>query len=306
MPKVSVVMPVYNRVHQVSRAIDSILAQSYEDFELIVVDDGSQDGTIKVVEHYAKRDNRVRLLSLPSNGGQGLARALGNDAAKGEYIAVMDSDDRAAPRRLALQTEFLDQHPDITLVGGQATKVFSDASVRMDMLSGDAQLKALLLMMDCAFVHPTVMIRKAFMRQHNLNYSAERRGDDDFEFYLRMVEAGANFYNMPDQLVEYFRHEGNISANTPRINQDKTPLRARLLSLYYPELTVSEIQAIAKIMQTGASLSAKQAYQGILAAEKAQTMQHSYFGEDHAYLNQILQRAIMIVTKALNKSGHQV
>ena len=64
MPKVSVVMPVYNRVHQVSRAIDSILAQSYEDFELIVVDDGSQDGTIKVVEHYAKRDNRVRLLSL--------------------------------------------------------------------------------------------------------------------------------------------------------------------------------------------------------------------------------------------------
>jgi len=303
-PTVSIVMPVYNRTERVGAAIESLLAQTLTDFELILVDDGSRDGALEVLKRYAQLDSRIRVLALPANGGQGLARALGTDAARGHYLAVMDSDDIALPQRLETQVHWMDAHPNVTLAGANAIKVMPDRTLTMQMPTEDAELKARLLLVDCAFVHPTVIMRLDFLRANNLNYSAERRGDDDYEFYNRMVAAGAVFANMPDTLLEYHRHGGNISANSPRLQQDKTPLRRFLLSLYYPDLTGREVTALARIFQQGITLSAKDAYAGILAAEKAMTQLQSQFGEDHHTLNNLLQQRLTVLYQALQPQAH--
>lgn len=298
-PRVSVVMPVYNRAQQAPRAIESLLAQSFHDFELIIVDDGSDQETADVLRAFPSRDARVRLLTLPSNGGQGLARALGSDAARGEFIAVMDSDDVALPDRLEKQVAFMAAHPGVTLAGGRAIKVTAAQRQLMQMPVDDGEIKARLLLVDGAFVHPTVIMRREFLRAHNLNYSAERRGDDDYEFYTRMVGAGAMFANCPDTVLEYHRHGENLSANWHRLEQDKFPLRRYLLGLYYPDLTGREVNAIARLMQRGASIARKPAFEGLLAAEKAQRMLESVYGEDHRTLNAILERYLTVLRKGL-------
>lgn len=304
-PTVSIVMPVYNRAERVGAAIESLLAQTFTDFELIIVDDGSRDTSLEVTQGYADQDARIRILALPVNGGQGLTRAIGTDAACGRYLAVMDSDDIALPNRLETQVHWMDAHPNVTLAGANAQKVMPTQRIQMQMPAADGAIKALLLLVDGAFVHPTVIMRLDFLRQHNLNYSAERRGDDDYEFYNRLVAAGAVFANMPHTLLEYHRHGGNISANSPRLEQDKTPLRRYLLGLYYPDLTGREVAALARIFQQGITLSAKDAYAGVLAAEKAMTLVHSQFGEDHAVLNRLLQQRVELLNQALQGQGRQ-
>src|SRR5690606_32227529 len=116
-PRVSVVMPVYDGARLVRQAIDSLLAQTYGDFELLVVDDGSRDGTAELVEQV--RDPRVRLLRRPP-GGTSAALNAGLDEARGEYVARLDHDDLAAPTRLAEQVRFMDRHP---WIGGSGTWV---------------------------------------------------------------------------------------------------------------------------------------------------------------------------------------
>jgi glycosyltransferase involved in cell wall biosynthesis len=114
-PRVSVVIPVYNREPYVGQAIASVLAQTFGDFELLVIDDGSTDGTRDVVRAFG--DPRIRLLCHASNRGIARARNAGVDAARGEYLAFLDSDDVALPERLAEQVDFLDHHPDHAAVG---------------------------------------------------------------------------------------------------------------------------------------------------------------------------------------------
>ena len=122
MPRVSVIMPVYNGEEYLSEAIDSILTQTHSDFELILVDDGSQDDSYAIMRGYLERDERIRLFQLESNMGMADARNFGITQARGDYITTMDCDDISLPRRLQLQVEFLDSHADVGAVGvsGQA------------------------------------------------------------------------------------------------------------------------------------------------------------------------------------------
>jgi glycosyltransferase involved in cell wall biosynthesis len=114
-PKVSVVIPVYNREKYVRSAVDSILSQTFSDFELLVIDDGSTDGSIAVVQSYS--DPRIRFVRNNTNLGVSATRDKGIQLARGEYLAFLDSDDCAYPDRLRKQTAFLDNHPDYAAVG---------------------------------------------------------------------------------------------------------------------------------------------------------------------------------------------
>src|SRR5580658_4707683 len=105
-PLISVVMPVYNAVPYVAAAIESILAQTYSHFELILVDDGSTDGSLAVARQFAERDGRIRLI-LSDHAGQSDALNIGIDAAKGEFIAILNNDDVAMPLRLAAQLAWM-------------------------------------------------------------------------------------------------------------------------------------------------------------------------------------------------------
>ena len=162
MPLISVVMPVYNGEKFLAEAIDSILAQTYTDFEFIIVDDGSKDHSTEIINDYAKRDPRVRLVQLAENSGVASARNAGIAAARGKYIASMDSDDISLPERLRMQAEFLEANPKIDGVGVGGKQVHEDLSpifsfrlpqphclIVFSMLFGESKM-----------IYPSVMIKK--------------------------------------------------------------------------------------------------------------------------------------------------
>lgn len=305
-PTVSVVMPVYQREKQVGPAIQSILKQTFCDFELIIIDDGSTDNTPEVLKAAAELDSRIRVLSLPVNVGAGMARAVGHEAASGRYVAVMDSDDIALPDRLTQQVEFMETNPDVTLAGADAIKVVGEKRARMNMPTDDAEIKARLLLTDFAFVHPTVIMRRDFLLRHNLTYGSERRGDDDYEFYNRMVRAGAVLANQGVVVLEFHRHPQAVTFNNPDLEKNKWPLRQFLLQLYYPDLTGREAHALALMMQAEVKLDQQSAHAGLLAASKATACSRSYFGESKATANRILGNYQQRLQQALNKRarGH--
>lgn len=115
--KVSVVIPVYNKGPFLREAVDSILAQTFKDFELICVDDKSTDNSLEILR--GVQDPRLRIIEQPVNGGPAAAANAGFDAARGEYIVRMDADDIAVPERIAVQVAFMDAHPELVLSGGQ-------------------------------------------------------------------------------------------------------------------------------------------------------------------------------------------
>ena len=123
MPRISVIMPAYNAEKYIREAIDSILAQTYTDFEFIIIDDASTDATASIVESYS--DERIRFFRNEHNMGVANTLNRGLDLAVGEYIARMDSDDISLPERFAKQVEFMDTHTDVIVCGSNAI-VFGD------------------------------------------------------------------------------------------------------------------------------------------------------------------------------------
>ena len=124
-PSVSICMPVYNTKRYVAEAVESILAQTFGDFEFIIIDDGSTDGSRAILERYAKQDDRIRLISRPNTGIVG-ARNEALGLARGELIAVMDSDDVALPERFEVQVAYLREHPECVVVGSRALIIDPD------------------------------------------------------------------------------------------------------------------------------------------------------------------------------------
>ena len=126
--KVSVIMPVYNGAQYLQEAIDSILQQTYRDFEFIIIDDGSTDNSLEIIRMNADLDKRIVLLQNEQNSGICVTLNKGLEVAKGEYIVRMDCDDISELNRLAIQVAFMDSHPEYGLVGSN-TKIFGEEIV---------------------------------------------------------------------------------------------------------------------------------------------------------------------------------
>jgi glycosyltransferase involved in cell wall biosynthesis len=119
-PTVTVLMSVYNSLPYLREAVDSILAQTYDAFEFLIVDDASTDGSRAVLHEYARKDPRIRILENDVNQGLGFCLNRGLEAAGTPWVARMDADDVAFPERLALQMQYLDAHPEVDVLGGAA------------------------------------------------------------------------------------------------------------------------------------------------------------------------------------------
>ena len=154
MPKVSVVMSVYNAEPYLEAAIDSILNQTFRDFEFVIVDDGSTDGSTEILEKYAKGDSRIRLVHNAFN--KGLIRSLnrGVKLAKGEYIARQDGDDVSLPQRLASQVQFLDEHPEIGVHSARAVARRGAVEVAEDVVVQLQSVDAVYVTLDIDALDP--------------------------------------------------------------------------------------------------------------------------------------------------------
>ena len=133
-PKISVIMSAYNSEKFISKSIDSILAQTFKNFELIIINDSSIDKTKDIIETYRKKDKRIKIICNRQNLGPAKSRNRALKIAKGEYIAIMDSDDVSLPKRLEVQYHFLENNPDIFLIGGGAIKINESGEVIADKL----------------------------------------------------------------------------------------------------------------------------------------------------------------------------
>ncbi|WP_081733756.1 glycosyltransferase family 2 protein [Methylomonas sp. 11b] len=199
-PVISAIMAVYNTERYLTEAIQSILSQSFTDFELVIVDDGSTDGSPEILRNLAQQDSRIKLITQV-NAGIGAATQRGIVESQGEYIAIMDSDDISLPDRLKLQKQFLDQHPDIDAVGSQWRMLHADGrDIGIDTHPTDSERISVLMYAFFSLHHPTTMIRRHALEKVG-GYSVDRSClVPDYDLFMRMQLAGCRFANLPEIL----------------------------------------------------------------------------------------------------------
>lgn len=210
-------MPVYNAERYLATAIQSILDQTFSDFEFLIVNDGSTDGSARIVRGF--NDPRIRLVET-ENQGVAAALNLGVKLARGEYLARMDADDESLPQRLAVQKELLDRRPDVALVHSWVDYIDVEGRLvrtRLGNGQSSAVTKWLLLWQNVPF-HPTVMLRTAALREKGINYRLEMNRAEDFDLWNRLAAAG-EFLFIPQSLVRYRVHESSVTRGHPQHEQ---------------------------------------------------------------------------------------
>lgn len=207
-PKVSVVLPVYNSEKTIKQTLESILGQSLGDFELIVINDGSTDSGKEIIQSFS--DSRIRLLDNDSNRGLIFSLNRGLDAARGKYIARMDSDDIMQPDRLFKQFEFMEKHPDIDICGC-ACEIINDDNqplgkllywLKNDSIRAD-------LMFNSPLAHPTYFIRSEAIAGYR--YNPDFKYCEDYELLSRFLLDGHKAANLPGKLLRYRNSVGSQS-----------------------------------------------------------------------------------------------
>lgn len=205
-PMVSVVLPTYNRATLLSRAMESILNQTFKDFELIIIDDGSSDQTIDIVRSYQRFDSRIRLLRNKYNCGISCARNKGNAAARGKYIVIMDSDDMAMPELLQEEVSFMEAHPEITMAYPQKIPLRKAGKQEAIQI-----YPVMWLLVTNAPWNVGNIFRRNFIQKHHIRYNEQMIATEDYDFWAQMLIAGGRFAAIPQKLVAFRNHHTNNS-----------------------------------------------------------------------------------------------
>lgn len=214
-PKISIIMPSYNAEKYLSKSIDSILKQSFKDFEFIIIDDGSIDNTKKILSKYKKRDKRIKILTNKDNLGLQKTLNKGLKYAKGDYIARMDADDISSKERLQVQLNFLENNPKIFMVGSSAI-VIDENDNRIGLLRkfNDSERTKKKLETSNCIIHPSIMFRN----EGDIYYRENFKTSEDYDLYLRFLSNGKKLTNLPEFLIKYRISSGSFVSTMP--NQD--------------------------------------------------------------------------------------
>lgn len=231
-PLVSVIMPAYNGEKYIGAAIESILNQTYENFELVIVEDKSTDNTLDVIRKY--KDSRISLYLNSCNRGIAYSTNLGIARSKGEYIALLDDDDLAAERRLEWQTAFMEEHSDVDILGGRSALIDAEGNfIKYDLepLRNPKYIKAILLFSNEKFANGTAMIRKSFIVDNDLKYQEGCLGMQDFKFYIDSSKIGT--ITSIDRLLHFKRiHDEEATNRSMKLHAAE---RARLFAQFQRE-----------------------------------------------------------------------
>ncbi len=208
-------MPAFNAEKTIAGSIDSILRQSFTDFELLIIDDCSSDRTPEIIEHYRTKDPRVRVIRLSRNSGVVKALNIGISKASGKYIARMDADDESLPDRLKLQVAFLDSNPEVVLVGGPY--VFMGRFRMLDVFLPTPQtnegISAVIERIN-PICHPTVMFRKSAFDEVG-GYREAFANSEDYDLWLRLSRVH-KLANLAEPLVRYRLSSGGVTIKKKR------------------------------------------------------------------------------------------
>ena len=199
-------MPVYNGATYLNEAIDSILNQTFSDFEFLIIDDGSTDQSIDQIMSYG--DPRIQLIVNKNNVGQSGTLNKGLSLARGEYIARMDQDDISMPERLKKQLDFMENNTDIDVCGSWV-QLMGKYNGIIELETKSEKIKMNLLT-NQNLAHPAVMIRKSTLLKYELNYNSTLTIANDYDLWVRMFEY-CSFANLPEPLLKFRMHDNQYS-----------------------------------------------------------------------------------------------
>jgi len=237
--RVSVVMPVYNAEAFLPEALQSLCEQSFGDFEVVVVNDGSTDRSGGIIAEWSERDRRIRCIDQENTGIIG-ALNRGIAEARGEYVARMDADDVSEPQRLERQVRVLDEYPEVTVCGGWI-RTFGEGSGNLygegEIVRhpSDAALVKATMLLRCAVAHPTVVMRRSLFEQDvgggGLSYLVGYEHCEDYALWARVLDRGRRgelhrIVSIPEVVLRYRVHPGQIS-EVHRNHQERIADRVR-------------------------------------------------------------------------------
>ena len=208
---VSLVMPIYNGKEYLKESLDSILSQTYQNWEFIIINEyGSDDGSIDILKEYADKDSRFIIVQNKERLGISASMNVGLRMANGKYIARMDSDDISLPTRLEKQVQFMETHDDIDMCG-TCVKIFGTRAFDWK-LEFDPEIIDSNLLFYSPCVHPTIMMRTSFLRENDLEYNPDYKATEDYDLFSRIGNKG-KISNVDEVLFKY------------RLNDDHTTFR---------------------------------------------------------------------------------
>jgi len=230
-PVISIILPFYNSANTLCECLDSIIEQSFADFELLMIDDGSTDQSMEVVHQYA--DNRIRILTNKHDFIGSLN--MGIKEAKGKYIARMDADDIMFPHRLQTQFDFIESHPDIDVCGSYAES-FGEIKAIIQRPVGHVDIISSMLLSN-PLMHPTVMIRLATLQQSGCLYRYGYPCAEDYKLWTDLALKGCKFANIAESLLHYRISNQQVT----RTSQNEMWISSAKIALEYAEGIIEQM-----------------------------------------------------------------
>lgn len=222
-PKISVIMSVYNGEKFVAEAIDSVLRQTFGDFEFIIIDDGSTDSSLAIIKSYS--DKRIKLIENEANIGLTKSLNKGIAVARGKYVARMDADDISMPKRFEKQYNFMEKNPEIGVLGGQEITFGNKRLIKTSYLL-DEDIKCFAAFNN-PMNHPTIFARAELLKRNP--YNPDFRYSQDYELWARLLPI-AKFANCKSIATAYRYHDTSVGGKN-RTEQDALADKARIASL---------------------------------------------------------------------------
>jgi len=235
--EISVLLAVYNGELYIKEAIDSILSQTFSNFEFIIVNDGSTDSTVKIIKGY--KDSRIVYIDNATNKGLIYSLNRGLSSCRGKYVARMDGDDIALPKRLQIQYDYMQLHPEVGICGGNVKTYFNDnrKNFVIRFPETDKQIRAFSFFQS-PFNHPSVIIRKEILLQNNLQYREEFLHSEDYALWIELLRYTQG-HNLSDILLHYRIHNESITAVTSKDKTHKTPVLIQQMYLEQNNIIIS-------------------------------------------------------------------
>ena len=238
-PKVTVLMPVYNAEKYVGEAIESILNQTFRNFEFLIINDGSTDNSLGIIKSY--KDLRIRLVNNEKNLGLSHTLNKGIELSEGEYIARMDADDISLPKRLEKQIEFMDAHPEVGICGAWMEVFDGKKTYGIATYPTTHENIKIRLFWSSAFSHPTVCLRKKVLLSNNLRYNAAFTPSEDYHLWHQMVEM-TECNNLPSVFLRYRRSVNQMTRDQNIIDNADRLTRINMLNRIKLGLSEDEIK----------------------------------------------------------------
>ena len=296
--KLAVILPAYNAETYLTECLDSLLNQTFQDFCILAINDASIDNTSKILESYAKIDPRLRVYHFTQNQGEPTVGKFAKDILNYmnvEYVARMDADDICLPHRFEKQIQYLDNHPEIDILGSNAVIFHHERTDKSPEISDlpllDKDIKAHFSLARGHMINPSTMWRHSSIKELGLNY-AQTSTAPDFHMWIQCALNGKTFANLPEPLLFYRVHSEQESQKRAKLSEAVQYSMELWIHHLFPELQSQEVSLLSRILHEKSIRLTTEEFEIAFSAYDKVRANHgpSRFGEDRETMFSILDK----------------